>query len=290
MPLVARFSSDVVVRLATGILVLLSAWLLAHLTWMLIEPASVLPAPAALGYPTSSSDVAEGQPGFRELAVLSVLGRAPAAEGPVVVNAPDTKLSWTLKGVLSDPDPSRSAAILATQGQPEKLYRVGAELPGQVRLDQVLADRVMLVRDGQLETLRLKRHEIGGASRPRTASRQAALPTTDSTATLAPDGQAARIDRDAWLNDPQRFMEVISATPVMVDGAMYGLEVSPSRNVREFEAAGLQAGDVITDVDGTPIADIEDYRDILKEMTDATSVSISLERDGEPMNITITMD
>jgi general secretion pathway protein C len=71
---------------------------------------------------------------------------------------------------------------------------------------------------------------------------------------------------------------------------MYGLEVTPSRNVREFEAAGLKPGDVITDVDGTPIADIEDYRDILKEMTDASSVSISLERDGEPMNITITMD
>ncbi|MEH6800059.1 MAG: type II secretion system protein GspC [Halopseudomonas sabulinigri] len=288
MPLVARFSSDIVVRLMTGILVLLCAWLLAHLTWMLIEPDSVLPAPSALGYSASNSEAAEEIPGFRELARLSVLGRAPAAEGQVVVSAPDTKLSWTLKGVLSDPDPRRSAAILATQGQPEKLYRVGAELPGQVRLDQVLPDRVMLVRDGQLETLRLKRHEIGGGTR--SVSRKTALPTIDSNVTLAPDGQLARIDRTAWLNDPQRFMEVISATPVMVDGAMYGLEVTPSRNVREFEAAGLKPGDVITDVDGTPIADIEDYRDILKEMTDASSVSISLERDGEPMNITITMD
>tara|TARA_R110000764_G_scaffold48044_1_gene106853 strand:- start:12090 stop:12956 length:867 start_codon:yes stop_codon:yes gene_type:complete len=288
MPLVARFSSDIVVRLVTGILVLLCAWLLAHLTWMLIEPDSVLPAPSALGYPASNSEAAEEIPGFRELARLSVLGRAPAADGPVVVSAPDTKLSWTLKGVLSDPDPRRSAAILATQGQPEKLYRVGAQLPGQVRLDQVLGDRVMLVRDGQLETLRLKRNELGTSTR--SPSRKTALPTTDSNVTLAPDGQLARIDRTAWLNDPQRFMEVISATPVMVDGAMYGLEVTPSRNVREFEAAGLKPGDVITDVDGTPIADIEDYRDILKEMTDASSVSISLERDGEPMNITITMD
>ncbi|MBA6418991.1 type II secretion system protein GspC [Pseudomonas sp. 5Ae-yellow] len=288
MPLVARFSADIVIRLTTAIVVLFSAWLLAHLTWMLVEPDSVLPAPAVLGYPTSSNEPGAGRPGFRELAVLSVLGRAPAADGPVVVNAPDTKLSWTLKGVLSDPDPKRSAAILATQGQPEKLYRVGAELPGQVRLDQVLSDRVMLVRDGQLETLRLKRHDVG--SSVRSAGRQAALPTTNSNLTLAPDGGVARIDRSAWLNDPQRFMEVISATPVMVDGGMYGLEVSPSRNVREFEAAGLQSGDVITDVDGTPISDIEDYRDILKELSDASSVSISLERDGEPMNITITMD
>ncbi|WVM92770.1 type II secretion system protein N [Halopseudomonas pachastrellae] len=160
---------------------------------------------------------------------------------PLEINAPDTKLSWTLKGVLSDPDPARSAAILVTQGQPEKLYRVGASLPGQVRLEQVLPDRVMLMRDGQLETLRLKRNQFAGAGRS-SSSRLANLPSTDNSQTLAPDGGLARIDRDAWLNDPQRFMEVISANPVMVDGVMYGLEVSPSRNVREFETAGLKGG------------------------------------------------
>lgn len=47
---------------------------------------------------------------------------------------------------------------------------------------------------------------------------------------------------------------------------------------------------MITDVDGTPVSQIEDYRDILRELTDASSVTLSLERDGEPMNITITMD
>ncbi|MEB3736428.1 type II secretion system protein N [Halopseudomonas pachastrellae] len=102
-------------------------------------------------------------PGFRELALLSPLGRADQQR--LEINAPDTKLSWTLKGVLSDPDPARSAAILVTQGQPEKLYRVGASLPGQVRLEQVLPDRVMLMRDGQLETLRLKRNQSAGAGR-----------------------------------------------------------------------------------------------------------------------------
>ena len=56
------------------------------------------------------------------------------------------------------------------------------------------------------------------------------------------------------------------------------------------KAAGLQAGDVITDVDGTPVSQIEDYREILSQMSGASSVSVSLERDGQPMNITITMD
>ncbi len=288
MPLVARFSLESLVTLVCGLFVAISAWILGHLIWTLIEPQSVMPAASSLPYSVSSSERSVAQPGFRELALLSPYGRADRA--PVAVDAPDTKLSWTLKGVLSDPDPARSAAILVTQGQPEKLYRVGATLPGQVRLEQVLADRVMLMRDGQLETLRLKRNELNGSGRSARNARTAALPEVDANQTLAPDGNLARIDREAWLNDPQRFAEVISANPVMVDGTLYGIEVSPARNAREFEAAGLKAGDVITDVDGTPVSQIEDYRDILRDMSGASSVSVSLERDGQPMNITITMD
>lgn len=62
------------------------------------------------------------------------------------------------------------------------------------------------------------------------------------------------------------------------------------RNAREFEAAGLVSGDVITEVNGRPVAEISDYRDLLAELADASSVSVSLERNGEPMNITINMD
>lgn len=288
MPLVARFSLESLVTLVCGLFVAISAWILGHLIWTLVEPQSVMPAGSSLPYSVSSSERSVAQPGFRELALLSPYGRADRV--PVAVDAPDTKLSWTLKGVLSDPDPARSAAILVTQGQPEKLYRVGATLPGQVRLEQVLADRVMLMRDGQLETLRLKRNELNGSGRSARNARTAALPEVDANQTLAPDGNLARIDREAWLNDPQRFAEVISANPVMVDGTLYGIEVSPARNAREFEAAGLKAGDVITDVDGTPVSQIEDYRDILRDMSGASSVSVSLERDGQPMNITITMD
>lgn len=239
MRTVARPSLESAVTIVTVLLVLLGAWVLGHLVWAVIAPQSVLPAASSLALATDADNNTPSYPGFRELALLSPLGRAD--QQPLEINAPDTKLSWTLKGVLSDPDPARSAAILVTQGQPEKLYRVGASLPGQVRLEQVLPDRVMLMRDGQLETLRLKRNQSAGAGRS-SSSRLANLPSTDNSQTLAPDGGLARIDRDAWLNDPQRFMEVISANPVMVDGVMYGLEVSPSRNVREFEAAGLKGG------------------------------------------------
>tara|TARA_R110001599_G_scaffold106688_3_gene268384 strand:- start:1186 stop:1992 length:807 start_codon:yes stop_codon:yes gene_type:complete len=262
--------------------------MLGRLTWMIVEPSSVLPAVDASRF----EPVAGGSEGVRvrdyeDVATLSVFGSA-AATANRVVNAPDTSLSWVLKGVLADPDPERSGAILAPQGQPEKYYRVGAELPGSVRLEQVLADRVILARDGKLETLRLQRRPLSSGA-PAPSRRTANLPQVDTSMTLASDGGVARIDRETWMNDPQRFLEVVSASPVMIDGAMYGLEVSPARNAREFEAAGLQAGDVVTSVEGTPVSEINDYRDILQELT-GDSVSLTLERNGEPMTITITMD
>lgn len=278
MPVIARLSLDSVVKLATFLLVAITSVLLARLTWTLIEPTSVLPPVASVPLAELQADSATGaRGGFRELAALSVFG-TPARENRVV-NAPETSLSWTLKGVFTNPDPSRSAAILAPQGQPEKLYRVGASLPGSVTLQEVFADRVILDRGGRLETLRLKRHDA-----PASAGRRSA-PALPAAAQAEP-----RVDRDAWVNDPQRFLDVISANPVMEDGVLYGLQVSPARNAREFEAAGLVSGDVITEVNGRPVAEISDYRDLLAELADASSVSVSLERNGEPMNITINMD
>lgn len=287
MPLVARLPLDPFLRIATLVLLGIAAIVLGRLVWVVLEPSSILPAAAVSSLSVPEQTASREAGGFRELAALSVLGEARSS-GPRVVDAPDTNLKWELKGVFTNPDPARSAAILAPQGQGEKLYRVNASLPGNVRLDQVLGDRVILARDGKLETLRLKRSAESSGNRNSRST--ASLPATDSNATLAPDGGVARIDREAWMNDPQRFMEVISASPVLLDGEMYGLEVNPSRNAREFEAAGLQPGDVIIAVEGTPVSDINDYRDILQEFGSASSVSVSLERNGEPMNITIMMD
>lgn len=282
--MIARLPLESVVRLSTFVLVAITAVLLGRLTWAVLEPSSLLP-PAVVtpSHTLQSDDSGSQRGGFRELAGLSVFGRADRKQNRVV-NAPETSLSWTLKGVFTNADAGRSAAILSPQGQAEKLYRVGASLPGNITLQEVFADRVILDRGGRLETLRLKRPELASSassSRTRRSNSAPALPTS----TAEPS-----VDRDAWVNDPQRFLDVISANPVMEGGILYGLEVSPARNAREFEAAGLVPGDVITEVNGSPVSEITDYRDLLSELADASSVSVSLERDGEPMNITINMD
>ncbi|MFZ2289980.1 MAG: type II secretion system protein N [Halopseudomonas yangmingensis] len=293
MPQAAVFSSRAWVNLGLLAGLLLAGLLLARITWMFLYPQSLISAGAAGDHPEFvAATTSANAPGFAELARLSVFGAAAQAV-PSLREAPDTQLNWTLRGVLANPDPARSAALLAVQGQPERAWRVGARLPGNVTLEEIHPDRVILSRGGSLETLRLPRAELRGAeSAPRRAQRLPALPPVEASAdlSLAEDGGVARIDRDAWLAEPSRFLEVVSATPVLVDGRMRGLEVRPSRNAREFAAAGLQAGDVVTAVEGRPVADINDYRDLLQDLSGVGSVSLAVERNGEPITITISMD
>lgn len=295
MPRAVRISSQTLITAVLLLMLALSGVILARITWMFFYPESLLHPVAVDERPdlSRSSESAARAAGFSELARLSVLGSA-AGPAPVRRDAPDTQLNWTLKGVLSDPDPRRSAAIMALQGQGDKAYRVGAALPGNVTLEEIHSDRVILSRAGQLETLRLRRAELNaGGARNRSAARRPVvepLPSAEPDLTLADDGGIARIDREGWMNDPNRFLDVVSASPVLVDGRVYGLEVRPGRNAREFAAAGLQPGDVVTSVEGRPVAEINDYRDVLQELTGSSSVSLSVERNGEPVNITISMD
>jgi len=66
---------------------------------------------------------------------------------------------------------------------------------------------------------------------------------------------------------------------------MYGLEISPHAMRAKFEAAGLQAGDVVDcQSRAPPFSEINDYRDILQELT-GDSVNLTVERNGDPMTI-----
>lgn len=288
MPLASRLPVDTLLRFATLLLALLCAVLLARFTWLLLYPSALLPAYAPPATLSSTQSLNTPAPGFAALARLSVLGRSDQA-APVLLDAPDTSLNWVLKGVFADQDPQRGAAILATQGQPERLYAVGADLPGNVRLDQVHADRVILLRSGSRETLRLQRRSASsGTTSAAIPARPAAARMVDIPASEL--GGQPRIDREAWASDPQRFLDVVSASPVMVDGQMVGLEVHPARNAREFTAAGLEPGDVVISVEGMPVAEITDYREILQELGSASSVALSLERDGQPLSLSISLD
>lgn len=55
------------------------------------------------------------------------------------------------------------------------------------------------------------------------------------------------------------------------------------------EQAGLRAGDVIVEVDGVPVADLGDFGDQVREREPGTDVVISVERDGDLVELIVTV-
>jgi len=68
-------------------------------------------------------------------------------------NFPTTSMQLILRGAFTSTNPERGSAIIEGPDGKTHSYRVGNRLYGQAELRQVYADRVVLSRNGELETL-----------------------------------------------------------------------------------------------------------------------------------------
>ncbi|WP_440940473.1 type II secretion system protein N [Immundisolibacter sp.] len=73
--------------------------------------------------------------------------------------APPTRAALSLGGIWFEPD-GNAYALIGTPGQPQRPYRVGERLPGDIELTQVHPQHVLLHRDGREETLALPRSSL----------------------------------------------------------------------------------------------------------------------------------
>lgn len=271
---------------AVSVLLLLGLGVMAaQVTWQVLEPdvrpAATVDIAAESVAPTTA---ATPESPFATVARLPLFGVLREGATPEPVVAPETRLRLRLVGLMAGDAPEQGHAIIVESGSPERLYRVGDAVGGgQARLHQIHTDRVILERDGGYETLRLPRPDGSTAGAPTSAAPvQAAAPAP--TATDEP-----RIQRSEWLGDPERLLQVVRARPVIQDGALYGLEVSPTRNARQFQQAGLRPGDVITSVNGMPLSAIDDADSLFQDLAGQLRVDLVVERDGQALPLSIQL-
>src|SRR6202165_752822 len=110
-----------------------------------------------------------------DLAVITnahLFGAAPALKQDGA-NAPQTSMPLVLTGIIAGNDPQNGLAILGQSAQTAKVYAVGDNVPGGAKLHSVYSDRVVIDRDGRLESLSLPRQiNAGNAPPPRPARRR----------------------------------------------------------------------------------------------------------------------
>ena len=274
---------------ATMALIVLVAWTAAGLTWQWFSPPPPLPElRAPLETPSSRSP----RPAPVEKIVNTHLfGQANVVpvktKGPI--EAPETRLRLRLHGVFASPDPALAMAIIAEKGGRDRAYRRGDALPGGATLHEIYPDRVILSRNGRLETLRLiRKHDrasVGTATKPRKPNAGASPPGRRTVRRVPQLQEVKQLYRD----DPQKLLKQIRITPVMKDGELVGYRFNHNDRAL-MRAAGLLPQDVITEINGVSVQDTSGMFSLMQNIDQLQELQLVIMRRGIPQQLTLKLN
>lgn len=264
------------------LLVGLIGLLLARLVWTLVptpEAARWRPAPAT---PVA---VTAAQPPVNVEALLAanIFGVYQATPGADLANAPDTRLNLTLLGILAGRGPRDSRALIS-DGTEEKPYAIGDDVARGATLEAIYPDRVILMRAGKAETLRLNKDEpsLGGDVGQPVVVAAPPVPA-EGSATLA-------TARDQVLQDPSKASEFIRVQPATQNGQMKGYRVYPGRDRQLFNSVGLRPGDVVTAVNGIELDNAQKALQMLNDLSRSNSFVLTVERGGQVQTVNVSIN
>lgn len=268
------------------VVVLLSLYLLAFaasMVWRIIPEPTLSATPSVSA--TNTTVTASGQSGVnvRRLQQLNLFGDATASPQPVettqVTDAPETRLNLTLTGVVASTLEQAGTAIIENRNV-QNVYGLGEKIEGtNATLQQVFRDRVIIRNGGQHETLMLDGIDYEQANRKR--ERQVVRAIEDDE----PDNR--RLSEDAvevtetLRGNPANFTDYISISPKTEDGQLLGYQVKPGKDPALFESAGLQSGDVIAQINGLDLTDLQQSQEALSELRNSQTIELTIIRDGE---------
>jgi general secretion pathway protein C len=200
-----------------------------------------------------------------------------APEVSEVIDAPETTLSLTLKGILAKEEDTNGGAIISSNRGEDKAYQVGQGIDGAdgATLHSVYADRVLLNRNGRLETLRLPK-ELTASAQP--MGMPSPLPQA-----AAPSGSL----REVISENATKLTDIVRLAPHVQEGQVVGFRVNPGRDRDTFEALGLRAGDVVTDINGTVLDDPSQGLQVFQSLGESTQANVTVLRDGVPQVVVI---
>lgn len=279
--------SGQVARLVNILLVIWLAWLLAGLGWLLFPEPDNLPqaqpgtnAPAPVQRRESRIDEQQ----IAAWHIFGVAGEDKQVEQPAAVDAPDTSLKLTLRGVFASDDPGDARAIVGDPGGVEKHYSIGDPLPGNARLTEIYPDRIILERNGRYETLRLPRDLTPSQN---TAARS--LPQAPSTGGTVDKAAAFARYRNEVRENPTTFLNYVRATPARQDGRFIGFRLQAGRERGALKELGLEPGDIVTSINGVQIDSPAKGMQAMQALGEGDNVSVTLLRGGQETSLSLVL-
>ncbi len=196
-----------------------------------------------------------------------------------------------VSGVVVGQTPERSTAILSSGGK-TRVVSVGDSAFGG-RVTAVSADAVTLDFEGERLVLRLP---SGAQPLPRqsasagVAGRPALPAGTPPEDPATPARSLERVELQRRLGDEiPRILAETAITPVLEDGRVVGVQLARLPEGSLLTDAGLRAGDVIREINGTEIDGMATLVGLWPRLQSASELRAVVTRNGQPVSLVVSL-
>lgn len=188
-----------------------------------------------------------------------------------------TSLALTLFGVRINEGSGLGSAIIGAEDGVQDSYAVGDEIQPGVTLKSVAYDHVIIDRGGVEESIFLDQSDpVTPVERPDDGEKTGSSVFTTAPSKIVPDRKALSLDE---------IKSAVGFGPRMSNGRITGLLVTPKGEA--FQTAGFREGDVITQVNGTPVSGAGDAAVLQQALVPGARVSLMVERGADEVPIVI---
>jgi len=246
--------------LLTGAMVISVAIALAGLTWRIAGHAGTgaITVPSGRSGPAVALDVAPA-------IALAPFGAAVVADAPQ-----PTTLPLELKGIVAAVPAELSTAFIAVSGAPATAFRLGQAVNGAT-IAAIQRDRVLLDIGGRREFLAFPDPSLSPEQRQAAAAAPAGAPPAPGLPPAPPPpgpipGNSAAV------------LQKLGATQT-AEGFRIGSNGPP----------GMQAGDVVTSVNGTALTDTQAANAAFAAAQASGTAQVQILRDGRRITLTVPL-
>lgn len=267
------------------VLVALLGLLVARILWITVDRSGAVSRPLPQ-FAMTQTGAGDAQSLHGDITLLTRINRFGQPDGTagtgIVPNAPPTTLNLKLKGlrsITSGSDESApgvtAIAIIQMSDKQARSFVPGDTIIDGVTLDRVLPDRVLLRKGGALETLMMESN-------------------SDTLAVLSLPGQDGMVEgglRPSVVSQSPATIDAallasLDVSPVLRDGILTGYRITTPGATSALSGTGLESGDIITQLDGRPVTEIE-IQSFTQRLSNAAELSLTVQRNGASVPVTL---
>lgn len=270
--------------MVSALIVIWIAYQLAVLSWSFVAVPATTTLDASDQSMTDKSMVDQQAIAIDQLADWHLFGVATKQDASVKLqptqDAPETRLKLVLMGVFSADTAAFARAIIADAKGNQLTYGIKEQLPGGAELSEIHTDRVILLRNGRPETLRLAKKSSKSLISRSPSPLKVRNNRQRSTKNLKPV-DILKDYRASLTTNPRRLMELVQAVPETRGGQFIGFKLYPGRKPRLFGQLGLKRGDVVTSVNGVVMDSPEKGFSALNSLRESGTLDLIVLRKGQ---------